>query len=180
MEFLFLGFGAIGLPFIFIYLDLRYGYKNVFNILLGWIPKIIRYFKQRKIKIYNDNFSLTMWTDGKPYILDFVKNIINKLNPRPDREGFTKWENVIEYVAKFETEREEDGISFLGRCIDVFANDKEIGNLIIKLKEIITDEQYGKTTPYINFKKDLIAVLVPLEKLLENRLDYIKRNKDLL
>lgn len=179
MEFIFLGFGMIGLPIIFIYLDIRYGYKEIFDILLGWIPKLIKWWKKQKIKKYENNFSISKWNDGQPYILEFVKTLINGLHPRPDRKGFMKWENVIEYIIKFETDYAEDGISFLDRCLDIFENDKEIKNLIFQLKEIIIDEQYGKGTPFDNFSKDLMVVLKPLEKALENRLDLIYRNKDL-
>lgn len=167
---------------LFIYIDQRYGIKDAIDFLFGWIPKLYRWYKRKPIKRMADNFLLCKYVDGIgiPYILDFVRSLIASLLPRLDKQGFKEYNDVMSYVEKYDTEDADDGFSFLSRCIDIFSNDKEVAKLIDELKNVLTDEQYAKATPYDNFKDDLLYVLKPLQKLIENRLDTIKRNRHLL
>lgn len=165
---------------LFIYIDLRYGIKDALDFLFGWIPKLYRWYKRKPIKRMADNFLLCQYVDGIPYILDFVRNLIDSLYPRPDETGFNEYTDVMEYFSKYETEYAKNGIAFLSRCIAIFSNDKEVAELIAELRTVLTDEQYVKATPYDNFKKDLWCVLNPLQKFIENRLDTITRNRHLL
>lgn len=165
---------------LFIYMDIRYGIKDVLDFLFGWIPKLYRWYKRKPIKRMADNFLLCKYVDGIPYILDFVRNLSVSLYPLPGETGFNKYTDVIKYFLKYEAEDTKNGIAFLSRCIDIFSNDKEIAELIAELNTVLTDEQYANATPYDNFKKDLWQVLNPLQKLIEKRLDTIKRNRHLL
>lgn len=173
---------GVALGIFFIYMDIRYGIKDVLDFLFGWIPKLYRWYKRKPIKRMADNFLLCKHVDGIgiPYILDFVRSLIASLHPRLDKTGFNGYTDVMDYVCTYETEDAEDGISFLSRCIDIFSNDKEVAKLIAELRTVLKDEQYANGTPYENFKEDLLCVLKPLQKLIENRLDTIKRNRHLL
>lgn len=171
---------GVALGMFFIYMDIQYGIKDVLDFLFGWIPKLYRWYKRKPIKRMADNFLLCKYVDGIPYILDFVRNLSDSLYPLPDETGFNKYTDVIKYFLKYETEDAKNGIAFLSRCIDIFSNDKEIAVLIAELNTVLTDEQYANVTPYDNFKGDLWQVLNPLQKLIEKRLDTIKRNRHLL
>lgn len=173
---------GVALFLFFIYIDLRYGIKDALDFLFGWIPKLYRWHKRKPIKRMADNFLLCKRVDdiGIPYILDFVRSLIDSLHPRLDKQEFKDYNDVMTYVAEYKTEYAEDGLSFLSRCIAIFSNDKEVAKLITDLKNVLKDEQYANGTPYDNFKKDLLCVLNPLQKLIENRLDTITRNRHLL
>lgn len=177
MEILLFSLGSLGLPLVIIYLDWKYGIKDILLAIIEPIKKLVHYLRFRKIKIYKQNFHLSGYntSTGNPFILDFVKELFNELNTRPDKRGFKTYNDVIKFYITYETNEEKNGLEFLERCKQIFIKDKKIYDLIKNLDDILRDTQYAEITPFNNFVKDLNVVLDTLLYELNERMDEIYR-----
>lgn len=159
MEFIFLGFGVIGLPVIFAYLDLKYGFKEIFDFTFKHIKAIYLYFatsKYKKRKFELNEIGTTNYENS-------LKVFANELNTKiydPKTKSINSFVDIVNCIHDFTTYQDKDGLEFLDR-VSLIIKDKTLYEKFINVENIIRDIQYFNASFDI-FKRDLQEPLLQL------------------
>ena len=102
-------FGAIGLPLIIIYLDLKYGIKEILELFFGCSSKIINLFKNWNLKEYENDFELSGFDcyNREWYIIEFCNELLEGIRPLPGDSGFYKINDVYKFYITFKSKKKK-------------------------------------------------------------------------
>lgn len=166
-----LGIGAGAIP----YLIHKYGISDCIKPFIELCKFIWKFLptKEKKAKIYKNEFQNCGLIDYEPAILVFLLKLRNGLTIIDKKEQFNKYADILQFVSEFRTDSGDDvdGTYWLRECKNVFSKDKisEDLNYII---DSLHDEHYMNLD--FNSVKDLI-----LSKL-DIVIDEFQRRKHLI